>query len=418
MNRIAAKLLTSALVSIFVFVLVSGVHGQQRGQVLIVEVEAPIDAGTADLIQRGISAANQPDVRSVIIRLNTNGGYLIATENIVDAIRRSSRPVVVWVGPSGARAFSAGTYIAMAANTIAMAPGTSIGAATPIPSEPKTVKALTAYMKSLAQVHNRNETIAERFVTEALTLTSREALQAKIADFEAADLSALLTKLGLGDSSVTYMAPDVRSGALSLLNDPIITVILFAIGALLIWIDIHHPTIIATAVGAAAVIMALFGLGIIGLDPLVVTLLVIAAATIILELKVGHGILALVGVIIALVAAAIIYQGEPLIKAAYPSVPDYVIATSALAFAGISGAYLWRLRETFKLRKSPLDPSLIIGQSGVVKSAIHPPESGIVLVASDMWTATADNPIEAGASVRVKSIQGLRIHVEPNGANR
>ncbi len=384
--------------------------GQGTSRVYLVELDMTIDAGAEDLVSRGIAQADRdPQASAVVIRINTNGGYLIATENIVDSIKLSTRPVTVFVGPRAARAFSAGAYIAMAADTIAMAPQTVIGAATPVPSDAKAVSAFAAWMRALAEGTGRNATVAERFVTESLTLTAGQAKTAGIAELIVEDVPELLGELGLEGSEVVLVGGDLRSDILSFASNPTMIWILLIGGFLLILLGLFHPTFVGEAAGVAFVVLGLFGLGILSVNPVVIALVIIGAATIFLELKAGNGLLAISGVVISLVGIALVYQGEPLIT---PQVSEYAIAVAGLTGAGFVGFYLRKIREVLSLRSAAHDIRRLRGRMGVVKSGIRPGGVGVVLVASDLWTAVSDEEINEGERVRVVGTEGIKLRVE------
>ncbi|MFQ5711983.1 MAG: nodulation protein NfeD [Candidatus Geothermarchaeales archaeon] len=381
-----------------------------RDKVYVIELDMNIDAGAADIVSRGIHLANlESSSAATIIRLNTNGGYLISTQRIVDSIKSSEKLVIVYIGPSGARAFSAGAYIAMAANKIVMAQGTAIGAATPTPPETKTVSALKGWMRSLAEAYGRNVTVAERLVTEGLTLTALEAHRYGVAEAIVIDLNDLLERFDLEDSERVTVSSDLRASIFSFVNNPTVVWLLFIAGFIMLLLGLFHPTIVGEASGVVFIVLALFGLGIIEVSPLVMALLIIGASTIFLELKKGHGALAITGMGISLIGLALIYQGEPFIA---PQISEYAMGLIGILIAGSVGFYIHKIREVLKVRKAAHDLQNLVGKFGYAKTDIEPSQSGVVFLASDLWTAVADEEIKAGERVRVIGVDGIKLRVE------
>jgi len=402
---------------------IQGLAGQEPGGlVYLLSIEQNIDRGAADLVTRVLDEARGAGAQAVIIRINTNGGLLLSTEEIVDRITRSQVPVVVYVYPSGARAWSAGSYIAMAAHRIVMAEGTSIGAATPVPSEPKVVEATSSWMESLAKLRNRNYTAAREMVTKGRAYEAREAVRLGVADLLAKDLQEVLAQLGLNQPSIREYKPDLRSSLLSLLSDPVIVSLLFEVAFLLILADIYSPTIIETVLGIGLLVLALYGLYIIGLEPLVAALLILGAAAIIAELKAGHGALALAGSIFIVLAALILVQRQPFLPSLPPlglklTVSNYTIAALVIVASSIFGFYIRKVREVLRRKASPLDTGRLLGMTGLAKTPISPGKPGVVLVAADTWTAYSDEEIQAGERVTVRRVEGLRLYVSKTRAD-
>ncbi len=388
----------------------------------VILINSNIDQGSADIVERGLKAALDSGAKAALIQLNTNGGLLGSTEGIVDAMSKAEKAglkVVIYIGPSGARAFSAGAYISMASDFIVMDAGTVIGSASPIlgavdPSErAKITNALASWMQSLAELHGRNQTLARSFVIDGISVTTEEAIRNNIAQAKASSPEDALKAAGVASSPLSYYNADLRSGILSFLSDPVVVSLLSSIGGLLILLDLFHPTIIGTALGLTLIAMSLYGLQIIGLDPLVAALLIAGVGTILLELKKGHGLLALTGVALALTAAAIMIYRAPLLpKAPELQVSSYTLGAAALVGAGIFGFYLHQIRVALGRKPAAHDLKLLVGMEGVAKTELSPGKTGTVLVASDTWTALADGDIAAGEKVRVIEVQGLKLRVK------
>lgn len=425
--RILTKALSVALPAflaaiIFTALAVTTAGLQSNFAAYVIRINSNIDQGTADLVERELELARDTGADAVVIQLNTNGGLLGSTEAIVDAMAQAEKAdvkIVVYVGPAGGRAFSAGAFISMASDYIAMDDGTVIGSSTPIlgtvdPSErTKITNGLASWMQSLAELHGRNQTLARSFVTEGISVTAEEAIRYGIADAKAASPEEALSRVGVASSPLGYVDSDLRSAMLSFLSDPVVVSLLMSVGTLLILVDLFHPTIIATALGVTLMGMSLYGLEILGLQPLVAILLLAGSATILLELKKGHGLLAFTGVALTLIGAAIMISREPLLpKAPEALVPTYVLGAAALVGAAIFGFYMHQIRAALSRKPAAHDLRLLIGMEGLTKTDVGPGKDGVVLIASDLWNASADETVAAGEKVIVTEVKGLKLRVK------
>ncbi len=377
-----------------------------QGKVALIKVEGPITKGVADYVENSLRYASEIGAEGLIIVLNTDGGFLQATEQIVTAISSSPIPTAVYVPPGG-RAFSAGSFILMASYKACMGPGSSVGAAEPRPKDEKVVNALASLMRSLAKSSSRNETAAELFVKENLALTADEALKYGVVECVSKDIDGFIDELGWSHS-VVEINPDVRVAVLLVITDPVNTWVLFLIGVILLLLGLTHPTYIMEGVGAILLILSLYALGLMGASLASILLMLLGALTIFLELKTGHGLLALTGAIIAAFGLFLLYESSPLIS---PSLSAEVMVATMIAVAGIVGFYLYKIREALERRPSVLDPSLLIGKEGVVKVSVGPGREGVVLIGSELWTAVSDEDIDEGEKARVVSIEGFKVKV-------
>ncbi len=387
--------------------------------VKFIVIDGVIDGGYADLVSRQLSIAAEAE--PIIIYLRTNGGYLKPTQDIVTAILESRANVTIFI-PRGGFAFSAGAYIALSAETLAMAPGSSIGSAEPRDlageADPKVRNAMASYIKSIAEARGRNASLAEKMVTENLNLSAEEAVKYGVADLIVEDLEELFTVLGLSGRPVERIDKDIRSHLLSLVTDPLLLGIFLNIAALLILLELFNPTYIGLIVAAALLTLSFLGLGILGADATAIALLIIGAFAIVLETWVGEGELAVAGAILTIFGIFLLYRGEMFIW----TFNQRLLVIGGLIILGIwvsfFGYYIHKIRETLMMRESPLEKKRIIGMSGVVKKDIKPGEPGVVLVEGDLWTAVSDVEIPEGARVRVVDIDGLTLKVEPINQDR
>ncbi len=391
---------------ILMVVAVPLLSASQNNKVVIMKIEGPITEGVAEYMASTIHYAHNNNASGILIVLNTDGGFLKPTERIVTEISSSPIPVAVFVPPGG-RAFSAGTFILMASDKVCMGPGSSIGAAEPRPKDEKISNALASWLKSLARSSGRNETAAELFVKENLALAADEALRYEVVDCVAKDIKSFLDEIGWPTNVEEYM-PDLRISILLLITDPINTWVLFLAGVVLVLLGLAHPTYVLEGVGAILVILSLYALGLMEANLASILLMLLGAATIFLELKTGHGFLALAGAIIASVGLFLLYESSPLISL---GVSAEVIVIAVIILAGLAGFYLYKIREALLRKPSLLSPDQLIGREGIVRVSINPPKEGVVLIGSELWTAYADEPLNEGDRVKVVSVKGFKVKV-------
>lgn len=273
------------------------------GAAILLIVDGPIGPATTDYLTRGLAEAAERDASIVVIRMDTPGGLASSTRDIVRAILASPVPVATYVAPSGARAASAGTYILYASGLAAMAPGTNLGAATPIPmggtqplpgraqedeeetpadaASAKAVNDAVATMRALAELHGRDAAFAEAAVREAASLTASAALEQNVIELIAPDIATLLAEadgmtvrtadgeetLATADATIVRLEPNWRTRLLAAISNPNIAYILLLIGIYGLIFEFASPGIVFSGViGAIALLLGLFSLNLIGVD--------------------------------------------------------------------------------------------------------------------------------------------------------
>jgi membrane-bound serine protease (ClpP class) len=395
-----------------------------------VVLHGEIDPASQRYLDEQIDAASRRGDAAIVIRMDTPGGLSSSMHEIIKHELASKVPVVVWVAPDGARAASAGLFLAMAADVVAMAPQTNIGSATPINSSGqnigsdlrrKVINDAVAQIRALAQSHGRNADWAERAVRVAANLPASDAVAQHVAEFEAGTQAELLARLdgfrtkpkGLvvhtrgARVQVVQMSFPLR--VLQALIDPNIVFLLFLGGIALIVFEVAHPGLIAPGlVGAAMVLVALFGLSVLPFTWTGVALVGAGIALLVAELHVGHGALAILGL------ALVIVGGLSLFDTA--GTPYQVSTPLVIAIAIALAAFLWLVvSRVLKARHAPLRSGdvVFLGSRGVVREALTP--RGLVAVDGALWQAeTADGaPLAAGAAVVVNARRGLLLEVAP-----
>jgi membrane-bound serine protease (ClpP class) len=419
---------------------------QSPSRVFVTDVNGVIGVATTRQISQATQKARQENASALVMRLDTPGGLVSSTRDIIKEMIASPVPVIVYVAPSGARAASAGTYITYASHLAAMAPGTNIGAATPVEiggvpglpggsqpkekSEPKSaeqnksINDAVAMMRSLAQLRGRNADWAEKAVREAATLTAAEAQKEGVVDLVADNLDNLLaqadgrkvmvagveTTLRTKNAEIVAVAPDWRTKALSAISDPNIAFLLVLIGFYGLILEFWNPGSFAPGViGAISLIVGLTALtalpvnyGALGLLVLGILLMVGEAFT------PGAGVLGIGGLAAFIVGGLFLFEGgDTDIEFA---VSRWLIFGSAIATAGMIvaiGGAAWSARK----RKPVTGPEQLIGTRGKVVSWSD--LRGSVRVVGEIWSARANRPLQVNDTVRVVGREGLTLIVEP-----
>lgn len=399
--------------------------------VLHVELDDMIHPISDEFLGRALDDAAAKKAEAVVIELRTPGGLETSMREIVEKIIRSPVPVLVWVGPGGSRAASAGFFILMSADVAAMAPGTNTGAAHPVMfgeklddiMKMKMQNDAAAFMRSIAQRRGRNVAAAESGVREAKSFTEDEALALKMIDVVAADLPSLLRwaegrmiRRFDGSKAVLHTAgkPVVRyemslkQRLLSWIMDPNVAFILMSLGMLALWAEFNHPgAILPGVVGLIAILLAVFALNLLPTRYAALALILAAFLLFALEAKyTSYGILGAGGVICMVIGALLLVDGPipemrvHLVTALVVSVPIGAIAILLMSL--VLRAYKHRVAT---------GTEGMVGEIGVARTVLEP--DGKVFVHGEIWNATAPARIEAGSRVRVRSVSGLRVQVDP-----
>ncbi len=412
---------------------VSGAHAA-GGQPVIVEVNLSgmVQSVSADYVVNGIRYANDIGANAVLLELSTPGGLEASMRDIIEAIVASRAPVITYVAPSGARAASAGFFILMSGDIAVMAPGTNTGAAHPVviggmnvgkTEETKIENDAAAYMRAIAQKRGRNVSLAESAVRESKSFTDQEALQEHLIDaianspddiFKQFDgkiiqrFDGSATTLHLVNARlVPYRMPRFKA-FLSWLADPNIAFLLGAVGVLGIYVEFTHPGFILPGVaGAICLVLALFGFHLLPINYIGVILIVLALALFALEAKLAsHGVLA-VGGAIAMVVGSLVLINSP-----WPGTHIH-LATSLSVTLPLAVITFILLRATLAAHrlKAVSGESAMIGTMGVAETDLSP--KGKILVKGEIWNARSSKFVARGGDVMVKSVDGLRLVVEP-----
>jgi membrane-bound serine protease (ClpP class) len=446
---IAATRLRATALVLILFVLLTAPAGAAE-RALVLTIDGPIGPAIADYVVREIDTAAPSETGLIVLRMNTPGGLDSSMRQIDTAILASPVPVATFVAPSGARAASAGTYIAYASAIAAMAPGTNIGAATPIqlggnplaPSggsdqktqapgktaEPadtesrKIVNDAVAYIRSLAAVNGRNADWAEDAVRNAVSLPAAEAQKLHVVDVVATDVPDLLrqidgrtvtvagkpVRLATAGLEVVATPPDWRTELLALITNPNVAFILMLIGVYGLILEFLNPGAVAPGlIGAISLVVALYALALLPINYAGAALVLIGVGLMIAEAHIGaFGAIGVGGIAAFVIGALMMFPSHA---------PGFALSGAVVIGTAIGSATLFLLALTALLRsrKRPVvtGGEALIGATGETVS--WQGNEGRVRVEGEIWRAQADAPLVDGARIKVVSRDGLVLHVRP-----
>jgi membrane-bound serine protease (ClpP class) len=412
------------------------------GHVVVLPTSGVVDQIMAGYIREGIARAEADGARAVVIELDTPGGSLDATRDIVQAQLNARVPILVWVGPAGSRAASAGTFLTLAGHVAAMAPATNIGAATPVSSDgqdipetmqDKVMQDTLAQIETIARERGRPVDWALSTVEDAESYTVDEALEAGAIDIKADSIEDLLAQadgrtvtadgqeivLATAGAAVEPLPMNPLQSFLHLLSDPNIAFILFTLGFYGLFFELQNPNFVTGILGAFALILAFIGFGSLPLNVAGLLLIGLAVILFILELTVtSHGLLAIGGLVAFVLGASALYTqpGDPVAPAVSVS-PEVIgvmtLLTGLVVAAIVIAAWQSRHRPQIAMGASHIDQPLVaIGTEGSVRRTLAP--EGSVYAAGEDWSAetTDGSTLERGTPVRVVGHHGLTLIVE------
>jgi membrane-bound serine protease (ClpP class) len=408
----------------------SAAAGNAQPRVLAIRFGPDLEVNpvTQDYLTSKLSHAAKAHYDAAVILLDTPGGLSTSMKTIYTAELNAKLPVIVYVSPNGARAASAGVWISQAADVLAMAPTTNIGSSTPIDSSGgnlgsdlrrKVINDAAASLTALAAAHHRNTTWPGKAVRVASNLTAQEALKLHVIDVVAPSLPALLRKLDgyrtkdeqrpftlhLANARITYDKPGFLTRLLNTLIDPNIISLLFLAGLAGIGFEIFHPGVVLPgALGAVALVTALFGFSVLPISWAGLLLILLGVALLVVDAHViTHGALTVAGLISLGVGMVMLFHNAP--APYHTSLPLVVSLTVTL------GAFwAFALSKAVQVRRRPVTvgPNRVVGENAVVRTP------GQVFVAGELWRAHRDDGADLvpGEQVRVKAVHGLELVVE------
>lgn len=446
------------IVAALVFVCIAALAScrSTAATVTVVTIEGAIGPASADFARRGIARAAKDGSQLVILQIDTPGGLDTSMRTIIKAILGSPVPVATYVAPGGARAASAGTYVLYASHIAAMAPGTNLGAATPVqigaippdktnrpeegkdkeksgppakspedattsPMSRKQVNDAAAYMRGLAQMRGRNAEWAERAVREAVSLSAREALQQRVIEYVAADIPDLLRQLDkrrvsiqgqertldTSGAEISEYAADWRVRLLAAITEPSIALLLMTIGIYGLIFEFTTPGIgLSGVLGGICLLLALYALQLLPVNYAGLALILLGVVFMVAEAFLpSFGVLGLGGIVAFVVGALILIDTE---------LPGFGIPVALIVAVAITSALIIVTLVTVALkarRRPTIDPATgMIGSIGEVLEDAS--REGWATVHGEVWRITSDVPLNRADKVRVVSRKGLLLHVE------
>ncbi len=408
--------------------------------IYVATIDGMIAEGAAGRFRKAIDIAEDNDAAALVVRLDTPGGLSTAMNDIIRAIDGSPVPVIVYVGPAGAQAFSAGTFILLSSHLAAMAPATSIGACQPRvidpatgtaePASQKEINAFSKKIESIAGSRSRNTTAARRFVTENLAYTPGEASANNTIELVAENLTELVAMadgmtlrgtlqgkanvtLHLAGADVVHIEWSFRDTLVDYLTDPQIASLLLTIGILGLVMGFLTPGFhVPEVAGAILLILALYGLSFIGVNAAGVLLLALAFVFMAVEAYTPtFGLWTTAAVITLIFGIVLIPASDALYEMPADWFASFRIASIAAAIV-IGGFFAYALYASLKTKRSQprMGNEEFIGRTGIAVTDIDP--EGQVKVRGKLWKARSDTPIQEGETIVVTDTERMTLHVK------
>ena len=425
----------SALISAFICSIVFLVSSSASAEILKIVVNDTIQPISEEYIARAIDEAARRKAQAVLIEMNTPGGMVSSTREIIEKISSSPVPVIVYVTPTGGHAGSAGIFILESADIAAMAPGTAAGAAHPVvlvgpvqlkPDDDmkrKIENDAAALIRSVASKRGRNIEAAEGAVRESKSFTEQEALTQHLIDYVASSPDDLFRQmkgkpfkrfngetatLDLEGQPVSGFDMTLKERILDALMDPNLAFLLLAIGALALYIEFNHPgAVIPGTVGVVFILIAAFALNLLPTRFAALGLILGAFALFAAEAKfASHGVLT-VGGIVLLTLGGLLLVDSPI-----PEMRVHLATAMAISIPlGIITAFLMSIALKARRNKVVTGEQGLVGETGIARTALSP--EGKVFVHGELWDAVASSPLPIGQLVVIRRVDGLTLYVDP-----
>jgi len=403
-------------------------------QILKIVVNDTIQPITEEYIARAIAEAERGHDQAVLIEMNTPGGLVDSTREIIQTITASSVPVIIYVTPGGSRAASAGFFILESSDIAAMSPGTNTGAAHPVilgqkmddVMKEKLENDAAALMRSVAAKRGRNVDVAESTVRQSKSFTEQEALSQHLIDYVASSEDDLFRQLEgksfkrfngqeatlrLAGQPVVPFGMTLKERILAYLMDPNVAFILLAVGALALYAEFNHPgAVVPGTVGIVFILIAAFALNLLPTRFAALALILGAFALFAAEAKfASHGVLTIGGI------ALLTLGGLLLVDAPIPEMRVHLLTALAVSIPlGFITTFLMTIALKARRNKVVTGSQGLVGETGVAQTALSP--NGKVFVHGELWDAVTSSALPVGQLVVVRQVEGLTLQVEPLAA--
>lgn len=420
------------VLSAFMLLFILTLSKTYAAKIVELNIKGPIGPATADYIVRGISGAQDSDL--ILILLDTPGGLDESTRIIIQQFLSSKVPIVTYVSPTGARAASAGTFLLYGSTLAAMAPGTQLGAASPVniggaevkpelksTMEKKITNDAVATIRTLAQLRGRDPVFAQKAVVDAMSITSTEALNAGVINYIATDVPDLLSQINgvtvkqnnriitinTANPEIQVMSPDWRTRFLSVITNPTVAYLLLLLGIYGIFFELVNPGFILPGVtGAVAMLLALYAMQLLPVNYAGLLLIFLGVAFVIAEgFTPSFGTLGIGGTIAFVLGSIMLINTD---SAAYQIAWSAIWAMAAINIV----VFLFLLSMAFKARKQKVNNGLImlVGAKGRTLGDIN--LDGQAVIRGEIWSVYSKTPIAQDKPIKVMLTKGLLLEVE------
>jgi membrane-bound serine protease (ClpP class) len=427
------------LIFFFFFLLVlPGIVPAQQPSVLLVEINDTIDQSTVNIISESLKQAQLDSMQAVILLLNTPGGGLDETFQIADMIKKSEIPVIGYVYPSGAAAWSAGTFILMSTPLAAMADHTIIGSCQPVETtiigtqvinDSKVINALVAWIQERAGLYERNQTLVKEFITDNRNVNATVAKNDGVIEIVAPSIGTLLDEVdgrnittATGTVTLHTKGADQISFSPSLtillskfISNPILTTILLILGVFALIVGVSTPGHGAEVFGIIAILLALIGFGF-NISTLAIIFIIVGALLLLVEIFVipGFGVVGIGGIISLILGAVFLIPSYStrrwLISSGYMTEAELVIVVIIALFAIF---FVFIVYKVIQIRKKKPTLGRLIGETAVAIEQISPGKPGFVRFQGEYWQAKSDVVIEPNAKVVIVEKDETMLLVKP-----
>ena len=421
----------------FLFIILTNIFSQNN-QIILLEANCAVHPPLAEYIEMGIAIASEENAECLILELNTPGGLLTSTRQIVQQFLKSEIPIIVYVYPAGAQAASAGVFITLAANIAVMAPGTNIGAAHPVTLQggqdtvmmTKATNDASAFIRSISEKRNRNVEWSEGAVRQSLSITEEEALKLNVIDYTADNIEELLAiidgaivetpqgidTLSTANAEIVKIDMTISQKFFSIISDPNIVYILLMLGIYGLFFELYSPgTIFPGVIGAICLILAFYSMNTLPINYAGLALIALSVILFILEIKIiSHGLLTIGGIVSLLIGSMMLIDPESILE-------TMEISMELIIFIIVLTTIFFLVIITFGIRAQKKKPVTgtegLIGEKGIAISRMQP--QGEVQIHGELWNADSlDGSIKKGEEVVVVEIDSLKLkvkkHISPN----